>query len=249
MTQNLFSCLLQPRWHEFDGSRVPRPRVLMDWMEHARSTVPEDDPVHHAFNYGLARAIRLDTFAPLEAPAPVSVAVWLSHCGTTSYTIDHELTRADDALLLARGRLVFVRVGADRRPTAVQLGLADRVHGAPLELMQGRELGVSPPDAPFERAFQAALSHENRGRHVGHTQVVDFLDETWRLAILASQGAGSGQQWRQPRSVAVDYEGEAHAGDPLVARAWTGSAWASEAALDLQRPTDGQLIARARFLF
>ena len=104
MTENLFRCVLQPRWHELDGSRVARPRVLMDWMEHARSTVPEDDPVHHAFNYGLARAIRLDTFAPLEAPAPVSVAVWLSHCGTTSYTIDHELTRADDALLLARGR-------------------------------------------------------------------------------------------------------------------------------------------------
>jgi hypothetical protein len=128
--------------------------------------------------------------------------------------------------------------------------VAGRVHGAPVQLTQGRELGV-PHGAPaFERAFQAVLNDENRGRHVGHTQVVDYLDDTWRLALLgAVQGAEPGMHWRQPRSIAVDYEGEAHAGDQLVARAWTTSEWASDAALDLVRPGDQRCIARARFLF
>jgi len=55
---------VQPRWHEIDGSRV-----LIDWMEHARSLVPLDDSLHEALNFGLARAVRLDTFACIDAPA------------------------------------------------------------------------------------------------------------------------------------------------------------------------------------
>jgi acyl-CoA thioesterase FadM len=247
---NLFRSVVEPRWHEIDGSRVARPRVLMDWMEHARSLVPADDSLHAPLNFGLARSIRLDTFAPIDTPAPVAVAVWLSHCGTTSYAMDHELTRVGDGAVVARARLVFVRMGADRRPAPVDPSVAGRVRGAPVELLQGRELG-EPHGAPaFERAFQAVLNDENRGRHVGHTQVVDYLDDTWRLALLgAVQGAEPGMHWRQPRSIAVDYEGEAHAGDQLVARAWTTSEWASDAALDLTRPSDQRCIARARFLF
>jgi acyl-CoA thioesterase FadM len=91
----------------------------MDWMEHARSLVPADDSLHAPLNFGLARSIRLDTFAPIDTPAPVAVAVWLSHCGTTSYAMDHELTRVGDGAVVARARLVFVRMGADRRPAPV----------------------------------------------------------------------------------------------------------------------------------
>jgi len=247
---NLFRSVVQPRWHELDGSRVARPRVLMDWMEHARSTVPPDDVLHAAFNFGLARAVRLDTFAHVDAPVPVAVAVWMSHCGTTSYALDHELSRAEDGALIARARLVFVRVGTDRRPAPVDARLAGRVHGAPLALAQGRDLGVPHAEPAFARSFQAVVNDENRGRHVGHTRVVDLLDDTWRLAVLRSaQAVESGLHWRQPRSVAVDYEGEAHAGDHLVARAWTPTEWTSDATLDLTRHGDGQCIARARFLF
>jgi acyl-CoA thioesterase FadM len=247
---NLFRSVVQPRWHEIDGSRVARPRVLMDWMEHARSLVPPDDSLHEPLNYGLARAVRLDTFANIDAPEPVAVAVWLSHCGKTSYAMDHELSRVGDGALIARARLVYVRVGADRRPAPVDAALAGRVHGAPVELMQGRDLGAPLGTPAFERAFQAVLNDENRGRHVGHTRVVDLLDDTWRLALLGSaQGAESGMHWRQPRSVAVDYEGEAHAGDHLVARAWTTSEWRSDATLDLTRQGDQRCIARARFVF
>jgi len=96
VTESLFRCVLQTRWHELDGSRVARPRVLMDWMEHARSMIPSDDPLHDGLDYGLARAIRLDTLTPVEGPVDVAVAVWVSHCGQTSYAIDHELTRRHD---------------------------------------------------------------------------------------------------------------------------------------------------------
>lgn len=81
-------------------------------------------------------------------------------------------------------------------------------------------------------------------------RVVDYLDDTWRLALLGStQGAESGLHWRQRRSIAVDYEGEARAGDHLVGRAWTASEWVSDATLDLTRQGDQRCIARARFLF
>jgi len=67
----------------------------------------------------------------------------------------------------------------------------------------------------------------------------------WR----AAGSTESGIHWRQPRSIALEDEGEAHAGDHLVARAWTTSEWTSDATLDLTRRGEQQCITRAGFLF
>jgi acyl-CoA thioesterase FadM len=221
----------------------------MDWMEHARAAVPADNPLHEPLNYGLARAIRLDVLAPVDAPTEVAVTVWLSRCGRTSYAMDHELTRHDNGTVIARARLVFVRVGADRRPAPVHAGLADRVHGAPVQLTLSRELAAPQGPPAYTRPFQVVPSNENRGRHVSHTQVVDFLDDTRRLALRAAAAAGGApDDPRRPRAVAVDYEGEAHAGDLLLARVWDPPGDAAGVSLDLVRQADEQPIARAQFL-
>ncbi|MEZ4325607.1 MAG: hypothetical protein R3B40_10345 [Polyangiales bacterium] len=246
----LFRSRLTSRWHEIDGSRVARPRVLMDFMEHARAQIPTHDAVHHALNHGLARAIRIELHAPLLEPADIDVAVWLSRCGTSSYAIEHELTRATDGALLARAQLVFVRVGADRRPAPVDPAVTARVHGHPQPLRLGRDLPV-PAGAPrYTRAFQVLPSDENRGRHAGHTQVVDYLDDTRRLALLTGALPGAaGEHFQGATQVAVDYEGELHVGDWVEARVWSTSNRAPGALVALTRRDDDSVVARGQLLW
>lgn len=249
LAPTLFRSTLASRWHEIDGSRVARPRVLMDWMEHARAQIPVTDALHHALNHGLARAIRLELHEPLREPTDIAVAVWLSRCGTSSYAIEHELTRVVDGALLGRAQLVFVRVGADRRPAAVDPRVSARVHGHPQPLRLGRELPIPAGPPCYTRAFQVLPSDENRGRHAGHTQVVDYLDDTRRLALLDGALPGAPcDHFRGATHVAVDYEGELHVGDWLAARVWSAGDDAQGVVIDLVGRDDQRLVARGHLL-
>ena len=63
--------------------------------------MPLDDSLHEALNFGLARAVRVDTFACIDAPARGGLGVDVA-LREAPYAMDHELSRVSDGALIAR---------------------------------------------------------------------------------------------------------------------------------------------------
>lgn len=205
---------LRVRIDECDGTRGITTGHLLALADEARfdlyALLAEqglDIPARHVAK---AEQLRVARF-PI-ARERVSVRCWLAAVGRTSYRVAHRVAAEDDELL---AELTSTLVALPKGETPIDLAPLRVALGEPLEL------GIAAPEPPegsvaFLRTLDAWPSHQNTGRHVARSRMVDWVDDVRRLA--AERGAfelAGPDDGGALRTLSMVYEREAFAGDAL----------------------------------
>ncbi|MBO6752616.1 MULTISPECIES: acyl-CoA thioesterase [Spongiibacter] len=104
----MLRCELMPRFYETDGLGHINNTVIPKWFETART------PIFAIFNPSLRldswnlilRKIDVEFLAQTYLEYPVEVRSWISHVGSSSFVVSHELWQRDT--LTATGSAVMV---------------------------------------------------------------------------------------------------------------------------------------------
>lgn len=104
----MLRCELMPRFYETDGLGHINNTVIPKWFETART------PIFAIFNPSLSlqswnlilRKIDVEFVAQTYHEYPVEVRSWVSHIGSSSFTVSHELWQREQ--LTAKGTAVMV---------------------------------------------------------------------------------------------------------------------------------------------
>lgn len=206
---------LRVRCDDCDGSRAITTGHVFSLADEARfdlyDVLAERGVVIPARH--VAKAERLEMVRYPGTREQLTVETWIEAVGRTSYRVAHRFVDLrGEPLGVVVSTLVAMPVG--ETPATLHPSLRAEAH-EPLAL---------PPDEPgeldgsvaFLRTLDAWPSHENAGRHLARTRMIDWLDDLRRIGVARAAFELAHPRDAGPvRSLAIVYERESRAGDGL----------------------------------
>lgn len=190
MTTPLHSRIeLRVRVDECDGTRAAKPGSLFALVDEARFELYEGLPRAGAKmpSRHIAKAERFRIHRAPQSRELVTVEAWIGRVGRTSLDVAQRIRDTEGTTLVELVSTLVAMPPRDAAEPNVPIAFDETVHAhahAPLDLEQ------DAPDAPDHgaamlRTVDAWPSHENQGRHLARTRIVDWLNDARRIGVAS----------------------------------------------------------------
>jgi acyl-CoA thioesterase FadM len=233
------------RGYELSASGVLAPSTLLRYLEHSRwQTMTSDDaliPVRRFWTLGVVRAQAIEIFKNVGFHVELSISLWVSRVGRTSFDFSHAIERTKDGALVALSTATVVSLDSQRRPTRV-------TDEAQQYVVTGRPtVDIPKPVEPAEGGWTTEVivrpSDHDLQQHVNHARYAEFVDDV-RIACARSGGYGPGSFEQNVRQLRLEYERETRFGTQVTAR--TSRIPSTDTELTFELRDGNGLLLRAR---